>query len=139
MEDLFNLSQKTILVTGGTGLLGNNYCLNLGKLGANVIMADLPLANPKKKALKISKEHNVSIIGMNCDVSKEADVITLFKEINEKFSKLDVVINNAAATGEHLMREGAPFTSFENSSLSIEKITDEEIKNLIKKLLGVKE
>ncbi len=43
----------------------------------------------------------------------------LFQAVLEKFGRVDAVLNNAAATGEHLMRQGAVFTSFEDSTLAV--------------------
>jgi NAD(P)-dependent dehydrogenase (short-subunit alcohol dehydrogenase family) len=56
---------------------------------------------------------------MACDVGVEADVVGLFQEVMKKFGRVDAVLNNAAATGEHLMRQGAVFTSFEDSTLAV--------------------
>ena len=119
MDKIFDLSDKKILVTGGTGLLGSIYCENLCKFGATVILADLEKASPRDKALEIATKTKGKIYGKSCDVSNEIEIINLFSWIREKFGKVDVVINNAAATGEHLMREGSVFTSFEDSSLAI--------------------
>jgi NAD(P)-dependent dehydrogenase (short-subunit alcohol dehydrogenase family) len=52
-------------------------------------------------------------------VGVEADVVGLFQEVMKKFGRVDAVLNNAAATGEHLMRQGAVFTSFEDSTLAV--------------------
>jgi NAD(P)-dependent dehydrogenase (short-subunit alcohol dehydrogenase family) len=57
--------------------------------------------------------------GIACDVGVEADVIHLFEQVMAQFGQVNVVLNNAAATGEHLMRQGAVFTSFEESTLAV--------------------
>tara|TARA_A100001388_G_C28767750_1_gene501809 strand:+ start:1270 stop:2064 length:795 start_codon:yes stop_codon:yes gene_type:complete len=116
---MFNLSDKVILVTGGTGLLGKTYCEELAKNDAIVIMADLKETNPKKIAEEFYTSKSYQIYGMEVDVSSEKQIIDLMHKIRKKFGKLDVLINNAAVTGEHLLREGEVFTSFEESSLQI--------------------
>tara|TARA_B100000886_G_scaffold340543_1_gene311051 strand:+ start:11593 stop:12411 length:819 start_codon:yes stop_codon:yes gene_type:complete len=128
---IFDLQDKIILVTGGTGLLGKTYCQELAHQGAKVIMADLKQTNPKVIAAKLSQTKSLKIFGMELDLSFENEIIDLFKKINIEFGKIDVVINNAAATGEHLMREGQVFTSFEDSKLAIWE------KNLKVNLTGV--
>tara|TARA_B100000886_G_scaffold333211_1_gene286864 strand:- start:1704 stop:2507 length:804 start_codon:yes stop_codon:yes gene_type:complete len=119
MENIFDLSEKIIVLTGGTGLLGSEYTNTLLNAGATVIIADLKKTNPKGKADLLNKEFKNKIYGIDCDVGEENEVINLFKYVSKTFGKLDVVINNAAATGEHLMREGEVFTSFEDSDLSV--------------------
>ncbi len=37
-SELFNLSGKVIVVTGGTGLLGSVYCEAFSRFGANVTL-----------------------------------------------------------------------------------------------------
>ncbi len=128
---MFNLQDKVILVTGGTGLLGKTYCKELASQGAIVIMADLKETKPKIIAEKLSQNESLKIFGMELDLSYEDQIIEIFKKINLEFGKMDVVINNAAATGEHLMREGVVFTSFEDSKLAIWE------KNLRVNLTGV--
>lgn len=119
MNKIFDLSEKTIVLTGGTGLLGTEYTNALLEAGARVIIADLEKSNPKGKADLLNNNYQNKIFGFNCDVSKEQEVVELFNYVERKFGRLDVVINNAAATGEHLMREGQVFTSFEDSDLSV--------------------
>ena len=46
-------------------------------------------------------------------MSDEEQVRQAFLDIKKRFKRLDVVINNAAATGEHLMQVGDVFSSFE--------------------------
>ncbi|MBA4261417.1 MAG: hypothetical protein C0443_05200, partial [Comamonadaceae bacterium] len=115
----FDLTGKVVVVTGGTGLLGSAYCQGMAEHGAQVVMADLAAADPVGKAKAIQTPDGRAAFGINCDVSSEADVVNLFEQVMAKFGRVDVVLNNAAATGEHLMRQGAVFTSFEDSTLAV--------------------
>ncbi len=118
-QNRFNLQGKVAVITGGTGLLGSAYCQALAEHGAHIVVADLAAANPKNKAEEIAQNTNVKTMGVACDVTQEADVINLFKTTLDTFGQVDIVLNNAAATGEHLMRQGAVFTSFEDSTLAV--------------------
>ena len=115
----FDLTGKVVVITGGTGLLGSAYRQGLADQGAQVVMADLAAADPVGKAQAVKTPGGLVAFGINCDVGVEADVINLFERVLEKFGRVDVVLNNAAATGEHLMRQGAVFTSFEESTLAV--------------------
>ena len=119
MTQRFDLTGKVVVVTGGTGLLGSAYCQGLADHGAQVVMADLAAADPVTKAAAVQTAKGPGAWGMACDVGVEADVIGLFQEVMKKFGRVDAVLNNAAATGEHLMRQGAVFTSFEDSTLAV--------------------
>lgn len=118
-QQRFNLSGKVAVITGGTGLLGSAYCQALAEHGAHIVVADLAAANPQQRAQVIADNTGVKTLGVACDVAQEADVIALFEAALNTFGRVDIVLNNAAATGEHLMREGAVFTSFEDSTLAV--------------------
>jgi NAD(P)-dependent dehydrogenase (short-subunit alcohol dehydrogenase family) len=119
MTQRFDLTGKVVVVTGGTGLLGSAYCQGLAEHGAQIVMADLAAADPVTKAAAIQTPKGPGAWGMACDVGVEADVVALFQAVMTKFGRVDAVLNNAAATGEHLMRQGAVFTSFEESTLAV--------------------
>ena len=119
MTQRFDLTGKVVVVTGGTGLLGSAYCQGLAEHGAQVVMADLAAADPVAKARAVKSPQGPGAWGIACDVGVEADVVQLFQTVLEKFGRVDAVLNNAAATGEHLMRQGAVFTSFEDSTLAV--------------------
>lgn len=119
MTKRFDLSGKVVVVTGGTGLLGSAYCAALAEHGAQVVVADLKAADPVGRARDVKSPDGRQALGIECDVGMEADVVQLFEQAMDRFGRVDVVLNNAAATGEHLMRQGAVFTSFEDSTLAV--------------------
>lgn len=119
MTQRFDLTGKVIVVTGGTGLLGSAYCAALAEHGAQVVLADLKAASPAERARGVRNPAGQEALGVECDVSVESDVVRLFEQTMDRFGRVDVVLNNAAATGEHLMRQGAVFTSFEESTLAV--------------------
>lgn len=119
MTKRFDLSGKVVVITGGTGLLGSAYSEAMAEHGAQVVMADLAAANPAGKAAAIRTPAGAAAVGIDCDVGAEADVVGLFEQVMARFGRVDVVLNNAAATGEHLMRQGAVFTTFEESTLAV--------------------
>jgi NAD(P)-dependent dehydrogenase (short-subunit alcohol dehydrogenase family) len=115
----FDLTGKVIVVTGGNGLLGSAYCQALAEHGAHVVVADLPGAHPQEAAKELSQRTGRPALGLPCDVGVEADVVALFEQALKEFGRVDGVMNNAAATGEHLMRQGAVFSPFEDYPLAV--------------------
>ena len=53
----FNLKKKTILVTGGTGILGKKICKCLAKNGADLIILDRN--NPKNFCERLEKTYSI--------------------------------------------------------------------------------
>lgn len=115
----FSLEGRVIVVTGSTGVLGQGYCKAMAARGARIVAADLPSRSPEMQASELALELNQEVVGFNCDVANEKDVVGLFQFAREKFGRVDVVLNNAAATGEHLMKLGDVFAPFEDYPIEV--------------------
>ena len=115
----FDLSGKVVVVTGGNGLLGSAHCQARAEHGASVVVADLTGADPVAAAERLGAATGVGTLGVACDVGSEPDVVALFQAALDRFGRVDGVLNNAAATGEHLMRRGAVFSPFEEYPLEV--------------------
>lgn len=118
-EERFSLKDRVIVVTGSTGVLGQGYCRAMAIRGAKVVAADLPNRNPKVLADAMATEFKSQVAGFDCDVASEMDVVRLFQFAREKYGRVDVVLNNAAATGEHLMKVGDVFAPFEEYPIEV--------------------
>ena len=57
VKKLFDLSNKTIVLTGGAGLLGSQYAEGLSQAGADIVLADLNYAECKKIANNLEKKY----------------------------------------------------------------------------------
>ena len=118
-EQRFSVRDKVVVITGCTGVLGSRYSEAFAEAGAKLVMADLPTAAPEQKARTLAQQYSAQVIGVHCDVTKEQQVQALFAQTLEQFGRVDVVHNNAAATGEHLMKAGNVFSPFEDYSLEM--------------------
>jgi NAD(P)-dependent dehydrogenase (short-subunit alcohol dehydrogenase family) len=97
-DKLFSVKNKNIVITGSSGLLGSAYAVALLERGANVALVDIKT----EKSKKIQKEYekNANVITYKCDLGKPAEIKKVFKRIIKDFSKIDVLINNAAFTSK---------------------------------------
>jgi len=91
------VNNKTVLVTGSAKGIGKESIIRFAKEGYNVVINYL---NSKDKALElkklVEKTYGVKALVIKTDISNEKDVINMVKEIKDEFSKIDVLINNAA-------------------------------------------
>ena len=82
---MINLKNKICVVTGCNGHIGRSVVTKLSSLGAKVIGTDVKYK--KNKKLNI-------FVKVNLENKSEIDF--LIKEINKKFKKIDILINNAS-------------------------------------------
>ena len=90
------LKDKVVVVTGGAKGIGREYCLGTASEGARVVVADV--ADPKPTVTEIEALGGQAL-GVECDVSREADTQRLATETLARFGRIDVLGNNAALYG----------------------------------------
>lgn len=110
------LAERTIFITGSGGVLGSTYVRRMLAAGARVIASDLPGA--RAEALKEAHGSNPDFRFYDLDVGNEDEVTEIFKRILADGWQPNVVLNNAAITGELLMGAGKSFPSFADTSVS---------------------
>ena len=92
-EDLLN--NKTIIITGGGTGLGKSMAHRFGELGANIVITSRKQSVLDNTANKL-RETGAQILPIACDVRKPIEVQNVVDQTIEKFSKIDILVNNAA-------------------------------------------
>lgn len=92
-----NISNKSILITGGTTGIGRATSLLLASLGANILITGQDQAH-LEDTLRDAGKMGVGdkIRGIIADMSTPEGITHIFKEVDNLFGGLDVLINNAA-------------------------------------------
>ncbi|OGU34955.1 MAG: short-chain dehydrogenase [Ignavibacteria bacterium GWB2_35_6b] len=90
--ELFSLKNKTAIVTGSLGLIGKEHCKALSEAGANVVVADVN----EKSCNEFAKTLQTESIGFSLDVTNHDSIKGLRDKVLEKFSHIDILVNNAA-------------------------------------------
>ena len=93
-SELFDLSGKVAIVTGGAQGIGQGIAMRLGDAGANVVVADINLETASKTAEEM-KAAGYKAKAEESDVSKVADAEKTVKEAVAAFGDLNILINNA--------------------------------------------
>ena len=91
-----SLKNKTILVTGGATGLGKSMSKYFLELGANIVIASRKQEVLDNTAKELMDLHGGTVTGISCDVRKYDEVEKTINIINEKFGRLDILVNNAA-------------------------------------------
>lgn len=96
-SDLFDLSGKVAIVTGGNGGLGLAMALGLASAGANIVVAARN-TDKTSEALNQIQALGVKATGVNTDVSQEADIGNMVAQTIEVYGRMDILVNNAGMT-----------------------------------------
>jgi 3-oxoacyl-[acyl-carrier protein] reductase len=99
---VIDLSNKTVLITGGGRGIGREIALRMAEAGCDVAVSDLDLDTAQATASDIMKLGRKSL-AIKGDVSKEAEVETMFKSFLEVFPSMDILVNNAGITRDGLL------------------------------------
>lgn len=111
-KDLFDLSGKTAIVTGGLGILGRRFCRGLAEFGANVAVVDLDGDKAADYARELGGECGVGAAGFACNVSDSNSVSSMVEIVVERFGQVNILHNNAASKSENLDAFFAPFEEY---------------------------
>jgi len=97
IQQLFDLTGKTAIVTGGNGGLGLAMASGLARAGANIVVAARN-ADKTREALAQIEALGVHARGITVDVTQEADIRRMVKEAGDAFGGIDILVNNAGVT-----------------------------------------
>lgn len=92
--ELFDLSGKVALVTGGSRGLGRAIVLGYAAAGADVVIASRKLDACEAVAREVQSLGRRSL-AVACHVGRWADLDALAERAYERFGKVDVLVNNA--------------------------------------------
>jgi gluconate 5-dehydrogenase len=94
IRDLFDLTGKTAIVTGGSRGIGVEMAEGLAEAGASLLLC-ARREEWLNETVEEFRRKGFRVEGKVCNVSKEADVQSVVDETVKNFGKIDVLINNA--------------------------------------------
>ncbi len=95
LPELFDLTDRVAIVTGGAGLLGAEFCRTLAEAGAAVTIADLDGEAAADLAASLTQNGHRAR-GRETDVTSVDSVKGMVAATLEAFGRLDILINSAA-------------------------------------------
>ncbi len=93
--DKFKLDGKIAVVTGAAAGIGKAVSKGLLEAGATVVYTDLKLEDAQAAAKEGSDATGKEAIGLQCAVHKPDQVEKMFKDVVDKYGKVDILFNNA--------------------------------------------
>ena len=91
INQLFDITNKVAIVTGGAGVLCKGMCRALAQAGAKVVVLDLRLEPATMLATELGNE----AIGLACNVLDKDSIEIAAQVVKTRFGRADILINGA--------------------------------------------
>jgi NAD(P)-dependent dehydrogenase (short-subunit alcohol dehydrogenase family) len=109
MKDLFDLSGKTVVITGGGGVLCGTMAKTLAGMGAKVAVWDL-IEDAAKKVTKEIESDGGTAIAVTCNVLEKDTLEAARRKTVAELGDIDILINGAGGNKkEATTSETLPF------------------------------
>lgn len=97
VKELFDLTGKVAIVTGGGRGLGEQIAKGFAEAGANVVLCSRN-ENACKEVSEELKSIGVESLAFKCDVTNPEDVQNVVNQTKERFGRIDILVNNSGAS-----------------------------------------
>jgi gluconate 5-dehydrogenase len=97
IKELFDLTGKTAIVTGGGRGLGEQIAEGFAEAGANVVLC----SRKQEACLEVANrltQLGVETLGLKCDVTNKEDIRYVVDQTLQRFGSIDILVNNSGAT-----------------------------------------
>src|ERR1700687_3739577 len=90
------LRGKTVLITGAARRLGRASAIALAEAGADVAITFRNSAREARETVVDLSGFGVRAFALRCDVTEEASVRAMMKDVGQQLGRIDILVNNAA-------------------------------------------
>lgn len=94
IQQLFDLSGKTVLISGASGYLGGAMARGLAEAGARLVVSSRDRSRAQETANQMPDPHKFSHVGIELDHMEEASINQGFEFAIKEAGQIDVLVNN---------------------------------------------
>jgi NAD(P)-dependent dehydrogenase (short-subunit alcohol dehydrogenase family) len=116
---LFDLTGRVAVITGGAGLLGLKHAEVIVHAGGIPILVDLAVSRPLEKARDLVVRTQGKAFGVTADITDPREVDAMVNGILSEFGRIDILINNAANNPKVESSAGTNWARVEHFPLSV--------------------
>jgi len=96
VRELFDLTGRVAVITGGAGLLGVRHAEAIAEMGGTPVLVDLNGQATQRRAEEVADTFGVKALGIQADITRPEAVSNVLKTVLAAFDRVDILINNAA-------------------------------------------
>ena len=116
-KDLFSLTGRVAIITGGAGLLGEKHAEVIASADGIPVLVDIRAAQAELKARSIAEAFGVPACAIQADITQPAQIQALLAEVLASHGRVDILINNAANNPKMEDESGVAWSRLENFPL----------------------
>ena len=96
IKELFDLTGRVAVITGGTGLLGQQHAEAIARAGGIPVLADIRINGVDPQSREWKERFGGQACAIQTDITDPASVKKLLAAALDRFGRVDILINNAA-------------------------------------------
>ncbi len=112
-KNFFDLSDRVAIITGGTGLLGQQHAEAIASMGGIPVLADIRLNNIEPESFEWKERFGELACAMQTDITRPESVKELLESVLSKYGRVDILVNNAANNPKMEKQSDIEFSRFE--------------------------
>ena len=97
LRNLFDLTDKVAIITGGAQGIGKAAAVGLAEFGADIVVADIQIDLAHGTAREVAQLGRKGL-AIRVDVSDQESVRTMVEQTVSQFGRIDILFNNAGLT-----------------------------------------
>lgn len=113
-RNIFELTGKVVVITGGAGLLGEQHARAIAGAGGTPVLLDIDKNRVHSKAAALNDDFDCRASGFVADITKRQEVEDISSQIMAHYGRIDILINNAANNPKMESTSSVNFSRFEN-------------------------
>jgi len=116
-KDLFDLTDRVTIITGGAGQLGQQHAEVIAGAGGIPVLADIHLDEVDPRSPAFKEHFGQQACAIQTDITSPKSVRTLLEDVLKRYGRVDVLINNAANNPKMEKTAEVEFSRLENFPL----------------------
>lgn len=96
---------KVVLITGASRGIGKSCAIRFAQAGYSVVINYKENESMALEVLKEVNNYSDNNMVIKADISKEEEIVDMFKKVFDKYQRIDVLVNNAGIANDSLVED----------------------------------
>ena len=117
LQDLFDMTGRVVIITGGTGLLGQRHAEAIAGAGGTPVLADVRTGEVDLREPAFIERFGEAASAVAVDVTEPGSIRVALEDVLGRYGRIDGLINNAANNPKMESGSAVEFSRLESFDL----------------------